>query len=78
MPCRVGITTNYNERKAQWESQVVGFRNWRILKRFKSREKAQEYETWYAKRYGCHASGGGRDDSGMWYVYRFEYTRIRN
>ena len=28
MPCRVGITTDPATRKAYWEGQVVGFRNW--------------------------------------------------
>ena len=58
-------------------SQVYGFRNWQLLKKFSSREKAQENEDWYAKRYGCHAHHGGKSASGPWYVYRFDYTRDR-
>ena len=78
MPCRVGITTNPDARRAHWQGQVVGFRDWRILKTFTNRSKAQEYETQYAARYGCQASGGGADAPGTWYVYRFDYTRTRS
>ena len=77
MPCRVGITTDPDTRRDQWKSQVVGFTNWRILSNFRSRAEAQEYETRYAKRYGCHAYHGGADAPGTWYVYRFDYTRTR-
>ena len=75
MPCRVGITTDPKGRRAQWESQVVGLKKWRILKSFASREKAQEYETWYAARYVCQAYPGGADAPGTWYVYRFDYSK---
>ena len=77
MPCRVGITTDPDTRRAFWQAQVVGFANWRILTTFRSKEKAQEYETWYARRYGCQAYAGGPDAPGTWYVYRFDYTRRR-
>ena len=77
MPCRVGITTNPEARKAAWQSKVVGMKNWRILKQFRSKSKAQEYETQYAVRYGCQASPGGADAVGTWYVYRFDYTRTK-
>ncbi len=77
MPCRVGITTNPDARKAYWQNKVVGLKGWRILKRFGSKAKAQEYETWYASRYSCQASPGGASASGSWYVYRFDYTRTK-
>jgi len=77
MPCRVGITTDPDTRRAYWQNQVVGFTNWRILKSFRRRAEAQEYETQYAKRYGCQASPGGADAPGTWYVYRFDYSRTR-
>lgn len=79
MPCRVGITTDPDTRKAYWESRVVGLENWRILKRFSTKEVAQEYETEYAKRNGCQAHPGGASDVyGTWSVYRFDYTRARS
>jgi len=78
MPCRVGITTDPNARRAYWESQVVGLRDWRILKTFSRKAEAQEYETQYAAKYGCQAHAGGADTPGTWYVYRFDYTRTRS
>ena len=78
MPCRVGITTNPERRKAQWESKVYGMKNWRILKSYRSRERAQEHENRYAAQYGCQASPGGNEAGGMWHVYRFEYTRVKS
>jgi len=78
MPCRVGISTNPAGRKAEWENQVIGLKNWRIVKKFRSKQKAQEYETWYAERYNCRAHAGGSDAPGIWHVYRFNYTRGRS
>jgi hypothetical protein len=77
MPCRVGITTDPDARRAYWQNQVVGFTNWRILKSSRSKTEAQDYETQYAERYGCQAKAGGPDAPGTWYVYRFDYTRTR-
>jgi hypothetical protein len=77
MPCRVGITTDPDARRAYWQSQVAGFTGWRIRQTFSSKAKAQEYETQYAARYGCQAHAGGPEAPGMWYVYRFDYTRTR-
>ena len=76
MPCRVGISTDpEGNRRRYWESKVVGFKNWQILKRFPDQAKAQEYETEYAARHGCKAHPGGPPAPGTWYVYRFDYTR---
>ncbi len=75
MSCRVGITTDPHTRRAYWQNQVVGFTNWRILKSFRHKTEAQEYETQYAERYRCQAHAGGPDAPGIWYVYRFDYTR---
>jgi hypothetical protein len=75
MLCRVGITTDPDTRREQWKSQVVGLKNWRILNSFRSKAKAQEYESRYARMHGCHAHPGGADAPGIWYVYRFDYTR---
>ena len=75
MPCRVGITTDPDNRKIYWAGRVVGFKNWRILAKYKSKERAQGHEDLYAKRNNCRAHAGGPDTPGMWYVYRFDYTR---
>jgi hypothetical protein len=66
MPCRVGMTTDPTSRRTYWESRVVGLANWRILKDFRSKARAQEYETEYASRYGCRAQAGGPDAPGTW------------
>ena len=77
MPCRVGITTKPEERKNYWQNNVVGFKNWKILARYHSREKAQAHEDRYAKTYGCRAHAGGADAHGIWHVYRFDYIRAK-
>lgn len=77
MPCRVGITTRPEERKAEWEREVVGLQNWQILGTYSSRQKAQDHEDRYAARTGCLASHGGPDVTGKWNVYRFDYVRAR-
>lgn len=77
MPCRVGITTNPELRKRQWEAKVVGLTNWRILGTYRNRAEAQDREDKYAERHGCRAHHGGADAAGMWSVYRFDYIRTR-
>ena len=77
MPCRVGITTDPVTRRATWERNVSGLKNWRILAKYRSRKKAQEHETRYANTYGCQASPGGAGVGGTWHVYRFDYTRTK-
>ena len=78
MPCRVGITTDPETRRAYWEGQVVGLTGWQIVANYRSRDEAQRHETRYAQTHGCEASPGGADASGTWYVYRFDYTRTRS
>lgn len=75
MPCRVGITTRPDERRAEWERAVIGLRNWQIIGRYSSKEQAQAHEDRYAAQTGCQASHGGPDPDGTWYVYRFDYTK---
>jgi len=78
MPCRVGITTRPDERRAEWERRVVGLTNWRIIGEYHSRQKAQAHEERYAQQTGCQAWPGGSDAPGPWYVYRFDYIRERS
>ena len=77
MPSRVGITTNSAQRKAYWESQVIGLKNWKILASYTSKAKALAHEKRYAERYGSKLSLGGVDGTGSWSVYRFDYLRVR-
>lgn len=78
MPCIVGITTRPKERKQEWENEVVGLENWEILSKHRKRGIAQDKEDQYAEKYDCKAMHGGRDGSGLYYVYKFEYTRTRS
>ena len=81
MPCRVGITRNPERRKAEWEREVVGLRNWRE-EFVGSKSEAQTLEfIWQIRceqigNHGqCHAHpGGGDPDAWGWYVYEFDYV----
>ena len=75
MPCRVGITTDPQTRRAYWNNQVVELKNWNILAQYPTKVQAQQHENRYAARTGCRAHAGGPDTPGTWYVYRFDYTR---
>ena len=76
MGCRIGITTDLEQRKKDWESKYEGFSDWQKLAGPLSRKEAQEKETELAEKYGCEASpGGDYPDSGdEWYVYYFKFT----
>jgi len=84
MPCKVGITTDPEARRAYWQNQAIGFMNWQILNIFRSKAAAKEYETAYALRHGCEAALGDSDALGTakesateydwWHVYHFDYA----
>ena len=74
MLCRVGITTDPERRRKEWEKEVVGLSGWEILATFPTKEKAQAYEDQYAANSGCKGHAGGPDTPGTWSVYRFDYT----
>ena len=85
MPCRVGITRNPERRKREWESQVVGLRNWQE-QYIGSKSAAQSEENrrhndcskYERSRGKCHAHhGGGDPDNYKWYVYEFDYIQVR-
>ncbi len=84
MPCRVGITRNPERRKAEWEREVVGLRNWKE-EYVGSKSKAQTLENrrWeicrsIGNRGRCYAHhGGGDPDAWGWYVYDFDYDLVR-
>ena len=83
MLCKVGITTNPEEKREYWQNQTTGFANWQILEIFRSKTAAKEFETAYALRHGCEAELGGSDvpvtekesatEHDWWYVYHFDY-----
>ena len=84
MPCRVGITRYPAIRKAYWEDQVVGLRNW-TQENIGSKADAQKEEdrrqdacTRIGNRGTCHAhAGGGDPDASDWYVYEFDYDQTK-
>ena len=79
MPYRVGITTDEERRRAEWEKAVVGFTHWTIQYRGLSRESADRREKEIAEQYGCEHFPGGRDPndkSATWSVYSFSYDRV--
>ncbi len=74
MSCRVGITTDPDRRKKEWENQHPTLRNWKILSKHDSKTKAQSRENQEARNRGCvSGSGGGGPEYATWYVYYFEY-----
>jgi hypothetical protein len=74
MPCRVGITTDPEDKKAFWRTECLGFAHWRVLAKFATRKKARDYEMTFAKEHCCTAEPGGLDVDGSWYVYQFEFV----
>ncbi|MCK4347806.1 MAG: hypothetical protein KAW47_04235 [Thermoplasmatales archaeon] len=77
MHCRVGITTNPDRRRDEWQDKVIGFRNWKIVNQFDNRDAAQAFENQYAREHGCEAHPGGDEASGIWHVYYFEFVMDR-
>lgn len=74
MACRVGITTNPEERKQYWKGQHPALRNWEILESGLSYSQAQRKENEYASRLGCQSYPGGPNNGQYnWSVYYFEY-----
>lgn len=78
MGCRVGITTDPESRKEDWERDCPGLKNWRIIAEGLSRSAAQKKEDEYEEEHDCEAYRGGRNpepenDQNNWSVYRFDY-----
>ena len=74
MSCRVGMTTDAEERRRYWKNKPPNLSEWEILGTYSSKTQAQRNETSFANRYGCvaHPGGGGNEDA-TWYVYKFNY-----
>ena len=45
MACIIGMTTDLQRRKSEWESKYRSLRNWRTYKNGLSRAAAQQLET---------------------------------
>ena len=74
MPCRVGITTDPEERKSYWQGRHPNMYGWVIVARYPTKTQAQARETSEARARGCQSSpGGGGPERGNWCVYYFQY-----
>ena len=75
MGCRVGITTNIEERKKYWKMVHPTLKAWSFKGPF-SREVAQAYEIKIKEKFQCDGGPGGTnpyDKTDDWFVYYFEY-----
>ena len=59
MACRIGITTDLDERKRFWKGRHRNFHNWEILSAHRSKSAAQAAETKLAEKHDCKAHEGG-------------------
>ena len=76
--CRIGMTMDPNRRKKELErkckKQGQNIISWNIIKTYKSKSSAQEFETKEAKKQNCEAHPGGRGpEKATWYIYKLEY-----
>lgn len=69
MACRIGMSTNPQERIRHWKN-AEGHTHSKILASGLTYRQAQERETSEARSRGCQHSGGGRFVAGrVWSVY---------
>ena len=74
MACQVGMTTNPEQRKAQWKAQRPSLRNWQIVDTCYSKTAAQRREREIAQQYGCNWGEGGQGpENATWYIYYYQY-----
>ena len=74
MPCQIGITTNPDRRKQEWQNQRPSLRNWTILEQHRTKTAAQQAENRFARQHGCNSgSGGDGPENANWFVYKFDY-----
>ena len=74
MPCQVGITTDPERRRGEWQRARPTLHNWRIVETHYSKSAAQEAEIRHARAWGCnYGEGGGGVEMALWYVYSFDY-----
>lgn len=75
MGCRIGITTDLDERKKYWKTIHPTLRDWQVLEGpISTKDEAQRLETYLARRHGCESAPGGKDVPGKsWWVYGFKF-----
>ena len=73
MACRVGMTTDLDERKRYWQSVHPTLRDWSWEGPY-TKASAQSRENTLAAACGCDAHPGGAGaEYANWYVYGFNY-----
>ena len=76
MPCRVGITTDPERRRHEWQERFPALHHWQILACGLTKHDAQIRQTLEAIRHGCaHAPIGSEVENTSWSVYYFEYNQ---
>ena len=74
MACQVGITTDPDRRRKEWEKEYPNLHHWSIVSTHSSKSAAQKAEIDYAERNDCTAHpGGSGPEKAKWSVYRFSY-----
>ena len=74
MACRIGITTDPDGRKKDWQRDYPDLWNWKILETHDTKSAAQAAENRLAEEYDCDAyPGGDGNEYDTWYVYYFQY-----
>lgn len=74
MPCQVGMTTDPDRRRREWE-RIRHVSNWRIVDKAYSKSDAQDKENYWAGWLsGTSGEGGDGPEVATWYIYAFEYT----
>ena len=74
MKKRIGITTDPQRRKKEWESLYPSLRNWRVVATGLTYDQAQEQEFCYVRGKGFIGNGGDYVPGYVWSVYTFEYS----
>jgi hypothetical protein len=73
MGCRVGITTNLDDRYAHWKGQYPHLYDWQTWGPM-YQYQAQSVENNMRRQYGCDGSPGGPQIAGaVWHVYKFRF-----
>ena len=79
MSCRIGITTNWLEREAEWRRKHPSLRNWIMSLPYFTKGEAQRVETRLGIKHGCMWHwGGGDPERHFWYVYHFEFDPLED
>lgn len=76
MACVIGMTTNLQRRKREWEAEYSSLRDWQIMGGpYADRKTAQAVEDRLAQQHGCQAHHGGRDPDipNGWWIYGFNH-----